>query len=347
MTQSSNALPTPTLHTQRLVLRPFEPTDALDLYELQSNANVLRFWDSPPWTDRSAVERFLSGNERMQREGTGARVVIERSCDKEFLGWCTFNSWNPEFRSASLGFCLSEHWWGQGFATEAARALLGWAFETLDLNRVQAEVDTRNGASARVLEKLGFQREGTLRQDCTVSGDTSDSWVYGLLRCDWSLVAKSRREVTMHRVIKDVQVPQEVARLLRSVPEWFGQTEANEDYVQAAKSKETWTVRDESGEVVGVTLVDRHFPHVAEIHLMVVQRSAHGLGVGTSMMRAIEADARARGARLLEVKTLGASHPDMGYARTRQFYERCGFLPLEETDLWGEETPCLIMVKAL
>lgn len=75
---------------------------------------------------------------------------------------------------------------GVGHATEAARALLGWAFATLDLNRVQAECDTRNLGSARVLEKLGFRREGTLREDCVVDGVVSDSWVYGLLLREWS-----------------------------------------------------------------------------------------------------------------------------------------------------------------
>src|SRR5258708_36165238 len=59
------------------------------------------------------------------------------------------------------------------------------AFDTLDLNRVQAETDTRNVASARVLEKLGFVREGTLREDCVVNGEVSDSWVYGLIRREW------------------------------------------------------------------------------------------------------------------------------------------------------------------
>jgi ribosomal-protein-alanine N-acetyltransferase len=73
----------------------------------------------------------------------------------------------------------------RGYATEAARVLLRWAFGTLDLNRVQAQTDTRNLASARVLEKLGFVREGTLREDCVVNGEVSDSWVYGLLRREW------------------------------------------------------------------------------------------------------------------------------------------------------------------
>lgn len=147
---------------------------------------------------------------------------------------------------------------------------------------------------------------------------------------------------------RDGPVPEAVARLLATVPEWFGNPEANAGFIEAARTKETWTVRDAAGEVVGVTLVDRHFPHVAEIHLTVVERSHQGSGVGSAMLRAIEADARARGVRLLEVKTLGPSDPDPGYARTRHFYERTGFLALEETTaIWDPDNPCLIMVKPL
>lgn len=147
--------------------------------------------------------------------------------------------------------------------------------------------------------------------------------------------------------LRDDFVPADVARLLECVPEWFAQPESNAEYIRNARSKETWTVRGAEDEVVGVVLIDRHFAHVAEIHLMVVSRNHHGSGVGTALIEAIEADARNRSVRLLEVKTLGASHPDTAYARTRHFYERMGFLALEETDLWGEETPCLVMVKPL
>ncbi|BBC98534.1 N-acetyltransferase [Streptomyces rochei] len=178
-------LPPPSLHTARLRLRAFEDADVDDLFALQSNAHILRYWDSPPWTERSRAEKFIASCRRMEQEGTGARLAVDRVCDGAFIGWCTLNSWNPDFRSASLGYCYDDAAWGQGYATEAARALLDWAFDTLDLNRVQAEADTRNTASARVLEKLGFLREGTLREDCVVNGDVSDSWVYGLLRCEW------------------------------------------------------------------------------------------------------------------------------------------------------------------
>ena len=180
------SLPTPTLHTPRLRLRPFAETDADALFALHSSGYVLRYWDAPPWSDRARAERFIAGCQQMADEGSGARLAIERAASNgAFIGWCSLTRWNPDHRTASLGYCLDDAAWGHGYATEAGHALLEWAFETLDLNRVQAETDTRNVASARVLEKLGFRREGTLREDCVVNGEVSDSWVFGLIRRDW------------------------------------------------------------------------------------------------------------------------------------------------------------------
>jgi [ribosomal protein S5]-alanine N-acetyltransferase len=179
------SLATPTLHTARLRLRPFASADADALFALHSDARVLLYWDAPPWSERARAERFLTASRQMAEEGSGARLAIDRVSDTSFLGWCSVTRWNPDYRSASLGYCLDEAAWGHGYATEAARSLLQWAFDRLDLNRVQAETDTRNAASARVLEKLGFLREGTLREDCVVNGEVSDSWVYGLLRRQW------------------------------------------------------------------------------------------------------------------------------------------------------------------
>jgi ribosomal-protein-alanine N-acetyltransferase len=175
-------LETPTLETPRLTLRPFRDADVDDLFALHTDRTVLRYWDSPPWTDRARADRFVATCRAIAEGDDGARVAVERRTDGGFVGWCSVTTWNPTYRSASLGYCFAQASWGQGYATEAAGALLDWAFETLDLNRVQAETDTRNLGSARVLEKLGFVREGTLREDCVVDGDVSDSWVYGLLR---------------------------------------------------------------------------------------------------------------------------------------------------------------------
>jgi [ribosomal protein S5]-alanine N-acetyltransferase len=178
-------LKTPVLQTARLFLRPFAESDAEAIYALQSNARVLRYWDSPPWTDQARAQAFIAACRQIEEDGSGARFAIETLPERAFIGWCSMFRWNPVYRSLGIGYCLDEHAWGKGYATEAVRAMLQWAYEKLDLNRVEAELDTRNAASARVLEKLGFVREGLRREDCVVSGEVSDSWIYGLLRRDW------------------------------------------------------------------------------------------------------------------------------------------------------------------
>lgn len=178
------SLVTPTLVTERLRLRPVEDEDAGFLWELMSAPFVLRYWDEPPWRDPSRAQRFVDQSRSAASEGSGARVLVERAQDGERLGWCGVSSWDPAFRSAELTLCFGQASWGHGHATEAGAALLDWAYATLDLNRVQAMADTRNIACGRVLHKLGFVLEGTLREDCVVDGVVSDSWVFGLLARD-------------------------------------------------------------------------------------------------------------------------------------------------------------------
>lgn len=174
----------PTLQSERLLLRPFTEADADALFALMSNPHILRYWDAPPWADRAQADRFLARCKQAVERNV-VPLAIVRNRDNMFIGWCSLQNIDPGYRSAVLGFCLTKSAWGQGFATEASTALLAWGFNTLDLIRVQSEADTRNAASDRVLHKLGFVREGTLRENCIVNGEVSDSWIYGLLRREW------------------------------------------------------------------------------------------------------------------------------------------------------------------
>jgi GNAT superfamily N-acetyltransferase len=149
--------------------------------------------------------------------------------------------------------------------------------------------------------------------------------------------------------------PATVERLLGSLPEWFGIESSNLEYVESARRLPAYLAwPGTSAQIpgteclpVGVLLANRHFAWSAEIHLLAVDRAFHRRGIGRALVTALEADLAADQVELLAVKTLGPSHPDEGYERTRRFYAGMGFRPLEEIhDLWPGN-PCLIMIKVL
>ncbi len=144
------------------------------------------------------------------------------------------------------------------------------------------------------------------------------------------------------------QAPHTVQRLLGLLPGWFGIEAANARYVEVAATLPTYLAWPRGGgPAAGVLLVVRHFAGAAEICLMAVDPAVHRRGAGRALVAAVERDLIADGVGLLQVKTLGPSHPDAGYRLTRLFYQGMGFAPLEEImDLWPGN-PCLIMVKAL
>jgi N-acetylglutamate synthase-like GNAT family acetyltransferase len=134
--------------------------------------------------------------------------------------------------------------------------------------------------------------------------------------------------------------------ILRALPDWFGIESALLEYVEATRTEPTVMAETDSG-VLGFLTLHRHNPHSAEIQCMAVHPDHHARGVGRALVREAEAMAAAGGAEFLEVKTLGPSRPDPNYERTREFYRRMGFRPLEENALWGKVNPCLILVKHL
>ncbi len=131
-------------------------------------------------------------------------------------------------------------------------------------------------------------------------------------------------------------------RVLRDLPEWFGIEEATSAYIRDVAELPTFAVGDDA-----FLSLKLHNPSAAEVYVMGVRRSRQRDGLGTALLSAGEAYLEALGIEFLQVKTLGPSDPDPGYARTRAFYEARGFVPLEELhDLW-EHNPCLILVKRL
>jgi len=175
----------PILRTGRLVLRPFEHEDAADLLRVFAEPDVVRYWSSGAWTDIAQAEAMIAEARQAYRDGGLARYAIALADTNRLIGICNLRGFFEQNRRCELGYALGRAYWGQGFAAEALEALLDHAFHVLDINRIEADIDPRNEASARLLEKLGFRREGYMPERWIVHGEKADTAFYGLLRRYW------------------------------------------------------------------------------------------------------------------------------------------------------------------
>ncbi|MEK8052426.1 GNAT family N-acetyltransferase [Ideonella sp. DXS22W] len=177
----------PTLHGPRVLLRPMTPADAPALFALHADAQVMRYWSTPPWTDpQQAIER-LQADAHAHALGLHLRLAIaRREAPGALLGACTLFDLDAEQGRAEIGYALQPAAWGQGLMHEALTLLINHGFDDFGLRRIEADIDPRNTASGRVLQALGFQREGLLRERWRVGGELSDSALYGLLHRDWT-----------------------------------------------------------------------------------------------------------------------------------------------------------------
>ena len=181
------AFPAPhVLHTARLLLRPMQPADAEALHTLLTEPEVLRHWDTPAWPDVAQARAFIVDEQRALVEGESITLGIYQGDPPRLIGECLLFAVDRQAGRAELGFALAPGAWGRGYLHEAAGALIGYGFERLQLRRIEAEIDAGNAAAARALERIGFRREGLLRERWAVDGRIADAAFYGLLAREWA-----------------------------------------------------------------------------------------------------------------------------------------------------------------
>jgi [ribosomal protein S5]-alanine N-acetyltransferase len=182
------------IETPRLLLRPLRDGDAEALFAIFSDPAVMRYWSSPPWSDPAQALHLLEGEREALAGRRDLRLgLVPRDGDGRVAGTLSLYKINAGCRSADIGYALARGEQGRGLMNEALAAVIdcafdhrpGAPFDDLQLNRIEADVDPRNAASCRALERLGFLREGLLRERWIVAGEVSDSAMYGLLRADW------------------------------------------------------------------------------------------------------------------------------------------------------------------
>lgn len=180
----------PTLTTERLVLRPFTLADAPEVNRLVGDRRIAdTTLNIPHPYDESMAEAWIGTHAEAAERGDSLTLAITEK-DGGLVGAVALAIARTPQR-AELGYWIAVPHWGRGYATEAAQAIVGYAFDTLGLNRVVAHCLTRNVGSARVMEKVGMQREGTLRAHVIKWNAPEDVALYGILRDEWS---RFRRE---------------------------------------------------------------------------------------------------------------------------------------------------------
>jgi [ribosomal protein S5]-alanine N-acetyltransferase len=170
------------LATDRLVLRPFRADDFAAVHAYASDPEVVRFMDWGP--NRVEDTRFYLDRMLARRE-TQHTFAVERVADGTVIGAAELQVVSGEHRRADMGYVLGRAAWGQGYATEAAAAILRYGFDHVDLHKISATCDPDNVASARILEKIGMRREGLLQEHLLIRGQWRD-------RLLWAAVSGSR-----------------------------------------------------------------------------------------------------------------------------------------------------------
>lgn len=174
----------PTLTTDRLLLRRFDLADAPEIQILASDARIAAYTLTipHPYPEGAALE-FINRTHERAAQGIAIQLAVTLKADQAVIGSVNLR---PHLlkQSAEIGYWVGVPYWGQGYITEAASAIIQYAFHVLDLRRVYAKHLTDNAASGRVMQKAGMTHEGTMRQHVYKNGSFHDVAYYSILRTE-------------------------------------------------------------------------------------------------------------------------------------------------------------------
>jgi len=173
------------IETNRLILRPFSEADIPEIVRLLGDPAIAATTLNVPYPySEEDARNWLAFQENERKAGAGYTFAIARRDDNQLIGAIDIRP-NARHKKAEMGYWIGKPYWGRGYATEAARAIIRFGFEELGLNRIYATHFTENPASGRVMQKAGMQYEGLMRAYTYKNGQFQDHILYAILREDW------------------------------------------------------------------------------------------------------------------------------------------------------------------
>ncbi|NQV42713.1 MAG: GNAT family N-acetyltransferase [Candidatus Marinimicrobia bacterium] len=175
----------PKVNTDRLLLRGFQLSDAREIQNLAGDFEVAEMTLNIPHPYLEGMaETWMENHEKHFESGEGVVLAMVDLTSNELVGAVGLKV-NRRFNRAELGYWVGKPFWGQGFATEASEAILAYGFEKIKLNKIHASHMMRNPASGRVMQKIGMEQEGILKEHALKWDQFVDLAVYGILSSTW------------------------------------------------------------------------------------------------------------------------------------------------------------------
>ncbi|MFZ1320878.1 MAG: GNAT family N-acetyltransferase [Ignavibacteria bacterium] len=172
----------PDIETNNLILREFNPEDTSVLFQNYSDKDVMKYFGRELFNDISEAETKIENTNMDFKNKIGIRwAVCHKSDDKQMLGSCGFWRILKDHLRAEIGYELSKDFWGKGIMTEALQAIIEFGFFKMNLHTIEANIDPDNIGSVKILEKLGFVREGYFKDSYLFKGKFTDTASYSLI----------------------------------------------------------------------------------------------------------------------------------------------------------------------
>jgi RimJ/RimL family protein N-acetyltransferase len=182
----------PVLSGKTVTLRELRASDAAPLFALLTTEEVSRFISPPPSTVQG-FEAFIAWTLRQRAAGKYACFAVTLKGSDTAIGIFQIRESGPGFGTAEWGFAIGSKFWGTGVFQEGAELMLEFAFETLDVHRLEARAAVMNGRGNRALLKIGAVQEAILRKSLRRNGDYLDQVLYVISEDDWTPSSEARR----------------------------------------------------------------------------------------------------------------------------------------------------------
>ncbi len=170
----------PTIKTNRLIFREITTEDALMLFEIYSDDNAMRYWDTETHKNISTtIQRIQNlSTAWSNNQGVSWGMVLKES--NQLIGQFSLHSWNTEFNNAQLGYIISPSYWSNGYGSEALKTIVNFGFSTLGLTTITAEIDPANISSSTILKRFGFKYIKSRKNDYFLNGEYFDTDIYSI-----------------------------------------------------------------------------------------------------------------------------------------------------------------------